>query len=136
MLRVRTFHYPSGEDNNTSKGKGIITKQSILNKDTSLDTAIEIWVSATDDGVLIPDFEGMAYDDFKLWCDANSIPCIVKECYSGEYPASTLYGQNYKDTYLPGNTYLRINKSLGRVYIVDFTDRNKTRAGKMAEGSE
>ncbi len=120
------IHLSYKEDNNTSKGKGIITKQSISEKKMILDATIDIWVSVSDNGVLIKNYEGTDVDDFKLWCDSNSIPYIIKECYQDEYPAGTLYGQNYKDTYLPKDTYLKINYSLGKVYIDDFIGKNKS----------
>ncbi|MDF2544164.1 MAG: serine/threonine kinase [Herbinix sp.] len=113
------------DENNTGKKKGSITSQSITEEETGLSTTITLWISSSDDGVVIPNFEGMDIEDFKLWCDTNSIPYIINECYSDSYPKGSLYGQNYMDTYLPKNTYLRINYSLGKVYIEDFVSKTK-----------
>lgn len=114
------------EDNNTSKSKGEITKQSITEENVDLEETITVWISSSDNGVLIKSFEGVTIEDFKLWCDANSVIYIINDCYSDAIEKGVLFGQNYTDTYLPENTYLRINHSLGKLYVEDFTNQPKT----------
>lgn len=112
-------------DIDTSKTKGVITGQNVYGELVKLDKTINVMVSATDQGVLIKEFEGMDLDDFKLWCDTNSIAYIVRDCYSDTVKEGVLFGQNYKGTYLPKGEYLRINHSLGKVYVKDFTNQTK-----------
>jgi serine/threonine-protein kinase len=114
------------DDTNTAKEKGVITGQSIKGELVALDRSIRVWVSATDNGVLIKNFDGAELEDFKLWCDINDIPYIVKDYYSDTYEEETLYGQNYTNTYLPKGEYLRISHSLGKVYVTDFTYQTKS----------
>ncbi len=109
----------------SSARKGIITDQSLKDEETERSTTINVWASASDQGAMIKKFEGMDIDDFKLWCEINSVPYKVKECYSDLYPKGTLYEQNYINTYLPEYTYLRINYSLGKVYLDDYTGKTK-----------
>ncbi|MDF2941281.1 MAG: serine/threonine kinase [Herbinix sp.] len=73
------------DDTNTAKEKGVITGQSIKGELVALDRSIRVWVSATDNGVLIKNFDGAELEDFKLWCDINDIPYIVKDYYSDTY---------------------------------------------------
>ncbi len=114
------------EVTDTTQAKGVITDQSILEELVDTDQVIKVWVSATDRGVRIKNFEGLTVEDLKLWCDTNAIPYIVKECYSDIYKEGTLYGQNYAGTYLPKGEYLRINVSLGKVFVQDFTGKTKS----------
>jgi beta-lactam-binding protein with PASTA domain len=113
-------------DMDTTKAKGIITNQSILEELIDLDQVIWVWVSATDNGVLIKNFEGIAPEDFKLWCDINAVPYVINECYSDAYEEGMLYGQNYLDTYLPKGENLKINLSLGKVFVKDFSGMRKS----------
>ncbi|MDF2486305.1 MAG: hypothetical protein K0R46_2473 [Herbinix sp.] len=113
------------EDTDTTKAKGVITGQDIYGDSVKLNQTIHVMVSTTDQGVLIKNFEGANLDDFKLWCDTNSIAYIIKDCYSDTYGEGALYGQNYMDTYLPKGEYLRINHSLGKIYVNDFTNQTK-----------
>ncbi len=113
-------------DTNTSKAKGTITNQSILEELVGLNHEIQVWVSQTDNGILIKNLEGLAPEDIKLWCDTNAIPYIIKECYSDTYEEGKLYGQNYSDTYLPKGEYLKINLSLGKLFVPDFTGKSKS----------
>lgn len=113
-------------DRDTTKAKGMITNQSILEELVDLDQVIEVQVSATDDGVVIKSFEDLSLEELKLWCDTNNIPYIINECYSDTYEEGKLYGQNYIDTYLPKGEYLKINLSLGKLYVKDFTNQTKS----------
>jgi beta-lactam-binding protein with PASTA domain len=113
-------------DHDTTKEKGIITDQSIREELVALDENIQVWVSATDNGVLVKNFGAMKLEDFKLWCDNNSVPYIVTDCYSDQYEDGILFGQNYSDAYLPKNEYLRIYHSLGKVFVKDFTNQPKS----------
>jgi beta-lactam-binding protein with PASTA domain len=113
-------------DTNTPKSKGTITEQSLYGEPASLDRNIEVWVSDTNKGVLLKDFTGMQLDEFKLWCETNGVKYIVTDYYSDTLEEGTLYGQNYTDTYLPEGEYLRINHSLGKVYVKDFTNQTKS----------
>lgn len=113
-------------DTDTTKAKGVITKQSIVEDLVDIDQIIDVWVSETDNGVLIKNFDGLAKEDLKLWCDTNGVPYVVNECYSDTYEEGTLYGQNYKGTYLPKGENLKINVSLGKVFLKDFTGMSKS----------
>jgi beta-lactam-binding protein with PASTA domain len=113
-------------DTDTSKEKGVITGQNVYGELVKLDKTINVTVSATDQGVLIKEFEGKDLDDFKLWCDTNSVKYIIRDCYSDTVEEGVLFGQNYKGTYLPKGEYLRINHSLGKVYVKDFTNQTKS----------
>ncbi len=113
-------------DVDTSKAKGVITDQDVYGELVKLNQTIRVKVSATDQGMMIKDFEGKNLDDFKLWCDTNSIAYIVRDCYSDTVEEGVLFGQNYKGTYLPEGEYLRINHSLGKVYVKDFTNQTKS----------
>lgn len=113
-------------DTNTNKAKGTVTNQSILEELVGLNQEIQVWVSQTDNGILIKNFEGLASEDMKLWCDTNSVPYIINECYSDTYDEGKLYGQNYSDTYLPKGEYLKINLSLGKLFVTDFTGKSKS----------
>ncbi len=117
-----TFIY----DTNTNKAKGTITNQSILDEPIDLDREILVWVSQTDHGILMKNFGGLTPEDLKLWCDTNAVPYIINECYSETYEEGKLYGQNYTDTYLPKGEYLKINLSLGKVYVPDFIGKSKS----------
>lgn len=112
-------------DMDTSKAKGMITAQDIYGELVKLDQTIQVKVSATDQGVLIKDFEGKNLDDLKLWCETNAVPYIVRDCYNDTLEEGVIFGQNYKGTYLPKGEYLRINQSLGKVYVKDFTNQTK-----------
>lgn len=113
-------------DTDTGKAKGTITNQSILEELVGLNQVIQVWVSQTDNGILIKNFEGLAPEDIKLWCDTNSVPYIINECYSDTYEEGKLYGQNYSGTYLPKGEYLKINLSLGKLFVSDFTGKSKS----------
>jgi beta-lactam-binding protein with PASTA domain len=113
-------------DTNTTKGKGEITNQSILEELVELNKTISVWVSNSDNGVLIKNFEGTDLEDFKLWCDTNKVPYIVTDSYSDICEEGTLFGQNYTDTYLPKDEHLRIYHSLGKLYVKDFTNQTKS----------
>jgi Uncharacterized protein conserved in bacteria len=114
------------DDLDTAKSKGTVTSQSVSENLVPLDEKIIFGVSSSDNGLLIKNFEGSNAEDFKLWCKDHSIPYIMKECYSDTLEKDVLYGQNYKDTYLPENTNLRISCSLGKVYVKDFTGCQKS----------
>ena len=114
------------DDVNTTKTKGIITVQSISGDLVLLNQTIQVWVSTTDQGVLIKDFNSVQLEDFKFWCDTNEVPYIVTDCYTDTIEKGKLFGQNYTDTYLPKGEYLKIFNSLGKVYIKDFTNQTKS----------
>lgn len=113
-------------DTNTPKSKGTITEQSLYGEPADLDQNIEVWVSDTNKGVMLKDFTGMQLDEFKLWCETNGVKYIVTDYYSDTVGEGTLYGQNYTNTYLPEGEYLRINHSLGKVYVKDFSNQTKS----------
>jgi beta-lactam-binding protein with PASTA domain len=74
---------------------------------------------------MIKDFTDLKLDEFKLWCETNGVKYIVTDYYSDTVEEGKLYGQNYTETYLPEGEYLRINHSLGKVYVKDFTNQTK-----------
>ncbi len=113
-------------DTDTKRAKGVITKQSIVEELVEIDQLIDVWVSETDKGVLIKNFDGLVAEDLKLWCETNGVPYIISECYNDSYEEGLLYGQNYKGTYLPGGENLKINVSLGKVFAKDFTGMSKS----------
>lgn len=113
-------------DSDTTKAKGVITNQNILEEIVDLDQVIEVHVSATNKGVVMKNFEGLTLEELKLWCDNNNVPYLIKECYSNTYEEGKLYGQNYTGAYLPKGEYLKINQSLGKLYIKDFTNQTKS----------
>jgi beta-lactam-binding protein with PASTA domain len=78
--------------------KGIITGQSISEELVKPGVVLQVWVSATDNGVLVKNFENMDLEDFKFWCDTNSVPYIVTDCYSDTYEEGKLFDQNYIDS--------------------------------------
>ncbi len=114
------------DDTNTAKAKGTITEQSIYGELVKHNQNITVWVSATNNGVLIKDFTGASLEDFKLWCDTNEVRYVVSDCYSDTVESGTMFGQNYALSYLPQGEYLRIFHSLGKVYIKDFTNQTKS----------
>lgn len=114
------------DDNNTAKSKGVITQQNIYGDLVKINQTISVWVSTSDNGVMIKDFTGANADDLKLWCDTNNVPYIITDCYSDTVAAGTLFGQNYMDTFLPKDQYLRIYNSLGKIYLSDFTNQTKS----------
>ena len=113
------------EDTDTPKSKGTITDQSIYSELTEPEQNITVWVSASDQGVKLKDFTGMQLEEFKLWCDTNEVKYIITDSYSDTVAEGTLFGQNYSGGYLPEGEYLRINHSLGKVYVKDFVNQTK-----------
>lgn len=113
------------EDTDTAKSKGTITNQSLYNELAEPEQNIVVWVSASDRGVKLKDFTGMQLEEFKLWCDTKEVKYIVSDSYSDTVAKGTMFGQNFSGDYLPEGEYLRINHSLGKVYVKDFVNQTK-----------
>jgi len=114
------------EDNNTTKAKGIITNQSVKSDLVKRNETIFVWVSVTDNGIIIPNLDDKSEAEFILWCNTNSVLYVITDQYSSSYRTGRVFGQNYNNSYVPKGEFLKIYRSLGSVIIKDFTNQAKS----------
>lgn len=111
------------KDTSTESARGIVTEQSISSDYVRVGSTIVITVSATDNGVVIPDLTNMTLSELSSWCAENSVAYITTDAYSVKYDDGHIFNQNYTNKSLPDGKILRVKISIGKVYIGAYTSK-------------
>lgn len=114
-------------DYSSTQTRGSITYQSHYNEVVPLDKLLTFNVSAVQNqGVQVPNFEGLTSTAFINWCQQNNILYNLTTRYSDSFAKDTVFGQSLTNTYLTKDSILKAYQSLGKVFIPDFTGKPKS----------